>query len=222
MYIIAGLGNPGRKYENTRHNMGFIAIDLLAEALDIKVDKLKFKSLVGEGRIAGQRVLLMKPQTYMNLSGEAIREAVQFYKIQPENLIVIYDDIDIPAGTFRIRKKGSAGTHNGMRSVVYQMQSDQFPRIRVGIGTQKQVDLIHYVTSGVSGEEKKLLEDALEKIAKAAAAIVEKGIDKAMNEYNVRPKKEKPEKREKAEGRDAAEGQTAAEAREKPAEEKQE
>lgn len=191
MYIIAGLGNPGKKYENTRHNMGFIAIDLLAEEYGIKVDKLKFKSLVGEGRIAGQRVLLMKPQTYMNLSGEAIREAVHFYKIQPEELIVIYDDIDIPTGTFRIRKKGSAGTHNGMRSVVYQLQSDQFPRIRIGIGTEKQVDLIHYVTGGVSKGEKELLEEALTKSAKAAAAIVEKGIDKAMNEYNVRPKKKK-------------------------------
>ena len=193
MYIIAGLGNPGKKYENTRHNMGFIAIDLLADAYDIKVDKLKFKSLVGEGRIADQRVLLMKPQTYMNLSGEAIRDAVNFYKIDPQELIVIYDDIDIPAGTFRIRKKGSAGTHNGMRSVVYQLQTDQFPRIRVGIGTEKPVDLIHFVTGGVSGEERKLLEGALEKSAKAAAAIVEKGIEKAMNEYNVRPKKEKPE-----------------------------
>ena len=106
---------------------------------------------------------------------------------------MIYDDIDIPAGTFRIRKKGSAGTHNGMRSVVYQLQTDQFPRIRVGIGTEKPVDLIHFVTGGVSGEERKLLEGALEKSAKAAAAIVEKGIEKAMNEYNVRPKKEKPE-----------------------------
>lgn len=193
MFIIAGLGNPGKKYENTRHNMGFIAIDLLADAYGIKVDKLKFKSLVGEGRIAGQRVLLMKPQTYMNLSGEALREAVSFYKIDPEELIVIYDDIDIPTGTFRIRKKGSAGTHNGMRSVVYQLQTDQFPRIRVGIGSEKKVDLIHYVTGGVSKGEKELLEDALEKSAKAAAAIVEKGIDKAMNEFNVRPKKEKPE-----------------------------
>ena len=193
MYIIAGLGNPGKKYENTRHNMGFIAIDLLAEEYGIQVDKLKFKSLVGEGRIADQRVLLMKPQTYMNLSGEAIRDAVNFYKIDPQELIVIYDDIDIPAGTFRIRKKGSAGTHNGMRSVVYQLQTDQFPRIRVGIGTEKPVDLIHFVTGGVSGEERKLLEGALEKSAKAAAAIVEKSIEKAMNAYNVRPKKEKPE-----------------------------
>lgn len=193
MYIIAGLGNPGRKYENTRHNMGFIAIDLLAETYDIRVNKLKFKSLIGEGRIAGQRVLLMKPQTYMNLSGEAIREAVHFYQIDPAQLIVIYDDIDIPVGSFRIRKKGSAGTHNGMRSVVYQLQSDQFPRIRVGIGSEKPVDLIHYVTSGVSKEEKTLIEDALEKSAQAAAAIVETGIERAMNAYNVRPKKKKSE-----------------------------
>lgn len=205
MYIIAGLGNPGKKYENTRHNMGFIAIDLLAEEFGIKVDKLKFKSLVGEGRIAGQRVLLMKPQTYMNLSGEAIREAVNFYKIEPEELIVIYDDIDIPTGTFRIRKKGSAGTHNGMRSVVYQIQSDQFPRIRVGIGSEKKVDLIHYVTGGVSKSEKELLEDALVKAAKSAACIVEKGIDKAMNEFNVRPpKKEKPAKQKSAESAEPA------------------
>lgn len=197
MYIIAGLGNPGKKYENTRHNMGFIAIDLLAEEFGIKVDKLKFKSLVGEGRIAGQRVLLMKPQTYMNLSGEAIREAVNFYKIEPEELIVIYDDIDIPTGTFRIRKKGSAGTHNGMRSVVYQIQSDQFPRIRVGIGSETKMDLINYVVGGISKSERELLEDSLVKSAKAAACIVEKGIDKAMNEYNVRPpKKEKKEKKE--------------------------
>ena len=194
MYIIAGLGNPGKKYENTRHNMGFIAIDLLADEYDIKVDKLKFKALVGEGRIAGQRGLLMKPQTYMNLSGEAIREAVNFYKIDPEELIVIYDDIDIPTGTFRIRKKGSAGTHNGMRSVVQHLSSDQFPRIRVGIGSEKPVDLINYVTGGISKTEKQLLEEALVKSAKGAAAIVEKGIDKAMNEYNVKPPKKKKEK----------------------------
>lgn len=197
MYIIAGLGNPGKKYENTRHNMGFMAIDLLADEYDISVDKLKFKSLVGEGRIAGQRVLLLKPQTYMNLSGDAIREAMNFYKIDPENLIIIYDDIDIPTGTFRIRKKGSAGTHNGMRSIVQQIQSDQFPRIRVGIGSEKKVDLMHYVIGGVSKSEAELLKDALVKSAKGAAAIVEKGIDKAMNEFNVRPpKKEKKPKEE--------------------------
>ena len=193
MYIIAGLGNPGRKYENTRRNMGFIAVDLLAEKYGIKVDKIKFKALVGEGRIAGRKVLLVKPQTYMNLSGESIREVMSFYKEGIENLIVIYDDIDIPTGTIRVRKKGSAGTHNGMRNIVYLLQDDNFPRIRVGIGSDKKVDLINYVTGGVTKGEKELLEGALVKAADAAAAIVEKGIEKAMNEYNVRPKKEKEE-----------------------------
>lgn len=191
MYIIVGLGNPGKKYENTRHNMGFIAIDLISEEYGIKVDKIKFKSLVGEGRIAGQRVVLVKPQTYMNLSGEAVREIMNFYKEDIANLIVIYDDLDIPTGSFRIRKKGSAGTHNGMKNIVYLLKDDRFPRIRVGIGSEKKGDTIDFVIGGVSKTEKPLLEDALLKTAKAAITIVEKGIDKAMNEYNVRPNKEK-------------------------------
>lgn len=191
MKVIVGLGNPGKKYENTRHNMGFIALDLLAEKHGIKVDRLKFKSLVGEGRIADQRVLLVKPQTYMNLSGEAVREALAYYKVQPEDLIVIYDDIDIPTGTIRLRKKGSAGTHNGMKNVIYQIQSDDFPRIRVGIGSNGNIDLIDYVTGGVTKEEKKLLEEALVKAAEGAEAIVLRGIEKAMNEYNIRAPKEK-------------------------------
>ncbi len=190
MYIIVGLGNPGRKYENTRHNMGFIAVDLLAEKYGIKIDKIKFKALVGEGRIAGQKVLLVKPQTFMNLSGQSVVEVMNFYKEEIENLIVIYDDIDIPTGSIRLRKKGSAGTHNGMRNIVYLLGEDGFPRIRVGIGSQKKVDLINYVIGGVSKGEKELLEDALTRAADAAACIVEKGIDKAMNEYNVRQKKE--------------------------------
>lgn len=190
MYIIVGLGNPGKKYENTRHNMGFIAVDLLAEKYGIKVDKIKFKALVGEGRIAGRKVLLVKPQTYMNLSGQSVMEVMNFYKEDIENLIVIYDDIDIPTGIIRLRKKGSAGTHNGMRNIVYLLQEDGFPRIRVGIGSESKVDLIHYVTSGVTKKEKDLLEDALTRAADAAACIVEKGIEKAMNEYNIRPKKE--------------------------------
>ena len=190
MYIIVGLGNPGKKYENTRHNMGSIAVDLLAEEYGIKVDKIKFKALVGEGRIAGRKVLLVKPQTYMNLSGQSVMEVMNYYKEDIENLIVIYDDIDIPTGSIRLRKKGSAGTHNGMRNIVYLLQDDGFPRIRVGIGSDKKVDLIDYVTSGVTKKEKDLLEDALTRAAKAAACIVEKGIDKAMNEYNIRLKKE--------------------------------
>ena len=196
MYIIAGLGNPGKKYENTRHNMGFLAVDLLAEQYGIHIDKIKFKALVGEGRIADQKVLLVKPQTFMNLSGQSIAEIMNFYKEDIEHLIVIYDDIDIPTGSIRIRKKGSAGTHNGMRNIVYLLGDDGFPRIRVGIGASdgKQHDLIHYVIGGVSKEDVKPLEDALIKAAAGAACIVEKGIDKAMNEYNTKTKKPKREK----------------------------
>ena len=195
MYIIVGLGNPGKQYENTRHNMGFLAVDLLAEKYNIEVNKVKFKALVGEGRIAGQKVLLVKPQTYMNLSGEAVRQAMDFYKIDPEELIVIYDDIDIPTGTFRIRKKGSPGTHNGMRNIFQHIQTNDFPRIRVGIGSGKKDNLAGYVTGGISKSEQELLADVLKNSADAAACIIEKGIDKAMNEYNVRPNKEKKEKK---------------------------
>lgn len=188
MYIIAGLGNPGRKYENTRHNIGFIALDLLAERNDIKINKIKHKALVGEGRISGQKVLLVKPQTYMNLSGQSLREVMAYYKEDIERLIVIYDDIDIPEGTIRVRKKGSAGTHNGMRSIVYDLASDQFPRIRIGMGMERKSELKDFVLGGFSKEEKGLLEGAVEKAALAAERIVEKGIEKAMNEYNVRQK----------------------------------
>ncbi len=191
MYVIAGLGNPGKKYENTRHNMGFITIDQLAEKHNIKTDKLKFKALVGEGRIAGQKVLLVKPQTYMNLSGESIREVMNFYKLEPENLIVIYDDIDIEAGTLRIRKFGSAGTHNGMKSVVYQLQSDRFPRIRLGIGRQKKGDLVNFVIGGFSKEEVPVLEEAVNHAVLAIECIIEDGIDKAMNQYNTKKRSKK-------------------------------
>lgn len=188
MYIIAGLGNPGKQYENTRHNIGFIALDLLAERNDIKINKIKHKALVGEGRISGQKVLLVKPQTYMNLSGQSLREVMSYYKEEIEHLVVIYDDIDIPAGTVRIRKKGSAGTHNGMRSIVYDLQSDQFPRIRIGMGGERKMALRDFVTGGFSKEEKEVLERAVERAVLASECIVEKGIDKAMNEYNIRRK----------------------------------
>ncbi len=202
MYIIAGLGNPGRKYENTRHNIGFIALDLLAERNDIKINKLKHKALVGEGRISGQKVLLVKPQTYMNLSGQSLREVMSYYKEDIEHLIVIYDDIDIPEGTIRIRKKGSAGTHNGMRSIVYDLASDQFPRIRIGMGAERKSDLKDFVLGGFSKEEKGLLEEAVERAALAAERIVEKGIEKAMNEYNVRQKAVEKKKENDEKGND--------------------
>jgi PTH1 family peptidyl-tRNA hydrolase len=196
MYVIAGLGNPGKKYENTRHNMGFITIDQLAAKHDIKVDKLKFKALTGEGRIAGQKVLLVKPQTYMNLSGESIREVMHFYKLDPENLIVIYDDIDIDAGTLRLRRFGSAGTHNGMKSIVYQLQSDRFPRIRIGIGNQGKRDLVDFVIGGFSKEEVPVLEEAVTSAVSAVECILEDGIDMAMNRYNTKKKSKKDEKKD--------------------------
>ena len=184
MYIIAGLGNPGKKYEQTRHNMGFLAVDFLAEKYDIKVNKIRFRALTGEGRIAGQKVLLLKPQTYMNLSGESVRLALEYYKVSPQELIVIYDDIDIQAG--RIRKKGSAGTHNGMRNILYHIRTEDFPRIRVGIGSGRKEDMINYVTGSVPKDEITLLKEAADKAACGAACIVEKGIEKAMNEYNIK------------------------------------
>ena len=186
MYIIAGLGNPGKKYEETRHNMGFMAVDFLAEKYDIKVNKIRFRALTGEGRIAGQKVLLLKPQTYMNLSGESIRLALEYYKVNPQELIVIYDDIDIQAGMIRIRKKGSAGTHNGMRNILYHIRTEDFPRIRVGIGSGRKEDMIDYVTGRVPKNEITLLKEAADKAACGAACIVEKGIEKAMNEYNIK------------------------------------
>ena len=191
MYVIAGLGNPGKKYENTRHNIGFITIDQLAEKHDIKVDKLKFKALVGEGRISGQKVILVKPQTYMNLSGESLQEVVNFYKIDPENLIVIYDDIDLELGTLRIRKAGSAGTHNGMRSVVQHLNSKDFPRIRIGMGGPGKRDLVDFVIGGVSKDEKNVLEDTVTKAVEAIECIVEKGTDMAMNRFNTKKKAKK-------------------------------
>ncbi|MBQ9961548.1 MAG: aminoacyl-tRNA hydrolase [Firmicutes bacterium] len=199
MYIIVGLGNPGKKYEATRHNMGFMTVDQLAETHGIDVNKIKFKSLVGEGRIAGQKVLLVKPQTYMNLSGEAVRQVMDFYKIEPEELIVVYDDIDIPTGQVRIRKKGSSGTHNGMRNILQHIQTEDFPRIRVGIGSGKKEDMINYVTGNVSKSEREMYAESVKYAALGAACIVEKGIEKAMNEYNIKPKKEKPAKTVKSE-----------------------
>ena len=184
MYIIVGLGNPGRKYENTRHNLGFITIDRLASKHDIKVDKIKFKALVGDGRIAGQKVLLVKPQTYMNLSGESVREVANFYKVEPDEIIVIYDDLDLPLGNLRIRKSGSAGTHNGMKSVVYQLKSDQFPRVRIGIGQNVDKDIIDFVIGGFRKEEVPILEDTVDKAVMAIESMIGETVDIAMNKYN--------------------------------------
>ena len=192
MYIIVGLGNPGKKYENTRHNMGFLAVDLLAEKYGIKVNKLRFKALTGEGRIAGQKVLIMKPQTYMNLSGESVREIVYYYQIDPEEeLIVIYDDISLDVGQLRIRKKGSAGGHNGMKNIISHLGTEVFPRIKVGVGEKpKKYDLADYVLSRFSKEERAIMEEGCQKAVEAVEMILRGEMEEAMNKFNrkVKPK----------------------------------
>ena len=200
MYVIAGLGNPGKKYENTRHNMGFRVIDAIAANNNIKVNKIKHKALVGDGRIAGQKVLLMKPQTFMNLSGESLREVVSYYDVDPEHLIVIYDDFDTELGALRIRKKGSAGSHNGMKSVISELQEQNFPRIRVGIGGSGDRDWVNFVIGRMDSSEEKLVNEAVGHAARAVEVMITDGVDMAMNQFNV--KKEKKKKENVEEGND--------------------
>jgi len=185
LFIIIGLGNPGKKYENTRHNVGFDTVELLSRRHGITITKLKHKALLGDGKISGKRVILVKPQTFMNLSGESVREILEWYKVPVKNIIIIYDDIDLPAGKLRLRPKGSAGTHNGMRSVIYQIESDEFPRIRIGVGGPPEGwELADYVLSKLSGEDKKKVEEAIVYAADAVEEIVKSGIDVAMNKFN--------------------------------------
>lgn len=185
LYIIVGLGNPGQKYEGTRHNVGFDTIELLAGKHGIAINKLKHKALSGEGSISGRRVLLVKPQTFMNLSGESVRDIVDWYKVPVGNIIIIYDDIDLPLGKLKVRPKGSSGTHNGMRSVIYQLQSDEFPRIRIGIDKPPEGwELANYVLSRFSSEDRKIVDETIEKAAGAVEELLRAGIDQAMNKYN--------------------------------------
>lgn len=190
MYIIAGLGNPGSKYENTRHNMGFKAIDAMASEFGIDVNRAKFKGLIGEGCIGSEKVILLKPQTYMNLSGQSVREIMNFYKIPEENLIVIYDDFDLPIGSIRVRKSGGPGTHNGMKSVVQELGSRKFPRVRVGIGSSDG-STIQFVIGKVGKDEQQILNEAAETAASAAADIIRIGIENAMNIHNTRKSEKK-------------------------------
>ncbi|MBQ5677409.1 MAG: aminoacyl-tRNA hydrolase [Clostridia bacterium] len=185
-FIVVGLGNPDRKYTLTRHNSGFLCIDMLAEKLNFRVDKLKFKSLIADTTINGHRCIVMKPQTYMNNSGEAIRECANFYKISPENIIVIYDDISLDVGKLRIRRKGTDGGHNGIKSIIYHLNNNQFPRIKVGCGKKPHPDynLADWVLSEFKKDELKALEPALENACKAIELLLDNQIDKAMNLYN--------------------------------------
>ncbi|MDU4448179.1 MAG: aminoacyl-tRNA hydrolase [Anaerococcus vaginalis] len=185
MYYIVGLGNPGIQYENTRHNAGFITIDYLARKYSIDVRKIKFKSLIGQGVISGQKVMLVKPQTYMNNSGEAIREIYNYFDFDHDKLIVIYDDIDIDFGSIRIRKKGSAGTHNGMKSIIYNLEFDDFPRIKVAVGKKPSyMDLANFVLSGFSKQEAKIIEEEVKLTSDAIEMILEEGIEKSMSMFN--------------------------------------
>ncbi|ABW20175.1 aminoacyl-tRNA hydrolase [Alkaliphilus oremlandii] len=184
MHIIVGLGNPGKKYDATRHNIGFEAIDMLAKRNNIEVKKLKHKALCGEGTIGGNKVLLVKPQTFMNLSGQSLLDIVQFYKVDPKNIVVLYDDIDIPVGTLRIREKGSSGTHNGMKSIIYLLQTDQFPRIRIGVGKPQFGDLADYVLGRFPKEEIPTMLETLERASQAVETLVKDGIAVSMNRYN--------------------------------------
>ncbi len=191
-YVIAGLGNPGKEYENTRHNMGYKAIDVLSSDENIDVRRNKFHSLIGQGRIAGKKAVLVKPETYMNRSGIAVREAAMYFNVAPENLIVIYDDIDLPSGSIRIRKSGGAGTHNGMKSVVEQLGTKDFVRIRIGVGAAEAgEDLVDRVIGEVPAAERELLQKAAAEAAAAVKDIIAIGVDNAMNRHNHVSVKEK-------------------------------
>lgn len=196
MYIIAGLGNPERKYENTRHNIGFDVIDALSEKYSIEVKERGFKALYGKGIIEGQKVILVKPQTYMNLSGESLRQITDFFKTDvQEELIVISDDIALEAGTVRIRKKGSAGGHNGLKNIILNLGTEEFKRIRMGVGEKPaEWDLIDYVLGHFSKEERSLMDEGVNDAVKAIGVILTEGPDKAMNLFNKKKKAEGDEK----------------------------
>ncbi|MCL2747331.1 MAG: aminoacyl-tRNA hydrolase [Oscillospiraceae bacterium] len=203
-WVIVGLGNPGRRYENTRHNVGFLVLDLLSDKWGIPTKKLKFQSLFGMGHGAGVRVLLLRPQTYMNRSGEAVRDCLRFYKVPPERTLVIYDDASLPTGKLRIREKGSDGGHNGLKSILYQLQTDVFPRVKIGIGSPRGAvgasgthgapgtvsasgasgGLVGWVLGGFSPEEGPIIRDALEKACGATEEIITRGAVYAMDRYN--------------------------------------
>jgi PTH1 family peptidyl-tRNA hydrolase len=185
-YIITGLGNPGMQYENTRHNAGFMSVDKLAESLGVKIDKMKFKGLYADVSINGVRCLLLKPTTYMNNSGESVTQALDFYKLSPDRLIVIYDDISLEPGKLRIRRKGSHGGHNGMRSIIDLLGSDEFPRVKVGVGKKPHPDynLADWVLGHFSKEDSALMADSTANACEAVKLPVQGKTDEAMNKFN--------------------------------------
>ena len=185
-WLPVGLGNPGEKYENTRHNVGFQVVDELAERQRAPIQKLKFKALTNLLTISGEKVLVMKPVTYMNLSGEAVRPAADFYKIPPEHILVISDDTALDPGRLRIRKGGSAGGHNGLKSIIQHLGTDQFPRLRVGVGQKPHpdYDLADWVLGKFQGEDKKAMDAAIQRAADGVECLLKEGLDRAMNRFN--------------------------------------
>ena len=185
-WLLVCLGNPGREYANTRHNIGFLAADALEKRCGVKINKLKYRALTGEVRLGSQRVLVLKPQTYMNLSGEAVKLAGGFYKIPPEHVLVISDDVALPLGKLRIRAGGSAGGHNGLKNIIAHLGTDQFPRIRVGVGAPAHPDheMVDWVIGNFTPQERKTVDAAVEKALDAAECLIEKGVQEAQNRYN--------------------------------------
>lgn len=192
-YIIAGLGNPGKQYELSRHNAGFLCLDILSNRLGFKTDRIKFNALTADVMISGKRCLVMRPQTYMNLSGDAVRAAADFYKLPSERVIIVYDDIDLPVGALRIRRKGSAGGHNGIKSIIAQLGSDEFPRLKIGVGAKPDpdYDLKDYVLGTFSKADQEVLKATMSKACDGIEMIVSGDIDGAMAKCQISPKKEK-------------------------------
>jgi PTH1 family peptidyl-tRNA hydrolase len=184
--VIVGLGNPGKKYEFTRHNIGFITLDYIADQLDISLDQSKFKGLYGEGRFKNEKVLLLKPMTYMNLSGEAIREITDFYKLTNEDILIIYDDLDLPSGKIKLRLKGGSGGHNGLKSIMAHLGTEEFKRVKMGIGRPTHGDVVSYVLGQFSKDEEQNLEDAVKKATESSLSFLEEeDFTKVMNIYNA-------------------------------------
>ena len=185
-WLVVGLGNPGARYESTRHNMGFLAVDRLAEREKLRFNKLRFKAWTAEWKLGENKVLVMKPQTYMNLSGESVGEAARFYKIPADHVLVISDDVSLPAGKLRIRGGGSAGGHNGLKNIIQHLGSDKFPRIKVGVGSPKQAgfEVVDWVIGKPMGEDQKVLTDALDRVVTAVPVLISQGVDRAMNRFN--------------------------------------
>lgn len=198
MYLIVGLGNPGKQYAHTRHNVGFDVLEKLSAKMGVSITRSKSRALVGEGFVAGQKVVLALPQTFMNLSGESVQELAHWYKVEPEHLMIVYDDVDLAPGFIRIRKNGSAGTHNGMRSIIGCLGYENFPRLRVGVGQKREgYELADWVLGHYIGEEAEAADKAFDLAAEALLDYIQNGVESAMCKYNTKkPKKEKPKPEE--------------------------